>query len=115
MRLDFVRIMAKIFPMHWNSAQLAETLWSSLVIDPIGIQEQDEAFACFEAMTEAQFIEYVYEKLLPGLDIATITSKAWSCVRQYFLILNWHWRNLVVVSMRHRDLLDPLSVGQSID
>ncbi|KAG0002609.1 hypothetical protein BGZ79_002672 [Entomortierella chlamydospora] len=63
---------------------------SPTVSYPIGVQEQDEAFQCLEAMTEAHFVQYIYEKLLPRLDIATITQKAWQCVRQYFLLLNWH-------------------------
>ncbi|KAF9956284.1 Ubiquitin carboxyl-terminal hydrolase 34, partial [Modicella reniformis] len=96
-RLEFVRAMVKIFPMYWNSAELAETLWSCLIVDPIGIQEQDEAFSCLEAMGDHQFVEYVYERLLPGLEIATITPRAWQCVRQYFLVLNWNWRNLTVL------------------
>ncbi|KAF8979549.1 hypothetical protein BGZ46_005284 [Entomortierella lignicola] len=95
MRFEFLKAMAKLFPVYWNSPNLAETLWSCFIVDPIGIQEQDEAFQCLEAMTEARFVQYIYEKLLAGLDIATISQKAWQCVRQYFLLLNWHRRFLV--------------------
>ncbi|KAF9352724.1 hypothetical protein BGX26_009493 [Mortierella sp. AD094] len=90
MRFEFLKTMARLFPVYWNSPNLAETLWGCFIVDPIGVQEQDEAFQCLEAMTEAHFVQYIYEKLLPGLDIATITQKAWQCVRQYFLLLNWH-------------------------
>ncbi|KAF9401029.1 hypothetical protein BGX21_002899 [Mortierella sp. AD011] len=90
MRFEFLKTIARLFPVYWNSPSLAETLWSCFIVDPIGVQEQDEAFQCLEAMTEAQFVQYIYEKLLPRLDIATITQKAWQCVRQYFLLLNWH-------------------------
>ncbi|KAF9113716.1 hypothetical protein BGX27_000930 [Mortierella sp. AM989] len=78
-RFDFLKTMAKLFPVYWNSPNLAETLWSCFIVDPIGVQEQDEAFQCLEAMTESNFVQYIYEKLLAGLDIATITQKAWQC------------------------------------
>ncbi|KAI8603401.1 hypothetical protein EDD21DRAFT_34203 [Dissophora ornata] len=95
-RLEFLRTMARIFPKYWKSEDLADTLWNSLIVDPIGVQEQDAAFLCLEAMTESSFVEYIYGKLLPALDIPTITLKAWQCVRQYFLLLNWHRANLIV-------------------
>ncbi|KAF9438482.1 hypothetical protein BGZ76_007601 [Entomortierella beljakovae] len=95
-RFDFLKTMAKLFPVYWNSSSLAETLWSCLIVDPISVQEQDETFQCLEAMTEANFVQYIYEKLMDGLNIATITQKAWQCVRQYFLLLNWQRRNIVV-------------------
>ncbi|KAG0316912.1 hypothetical protein BGZ99_006614 [Dissophora globulifera] len=95
-RLEFLRSMARNFPIYWNSPKLAETLWNSLIVNPIGTQEQDETFVCLEAITEPVFAEYIYEKLLPGLEISSITQKAWQCVRQYFLLLNWHRRNVIV-------------------
>src|SRR5690554_6156862 len=98
MRLDFLRAMTRIHSSYWNSPKLADTIWSSLIMYPIGIQEQDEAFTCLESMTEDTFVEYVYEKLLPGLDVATISQKGWQCVKQYFLLVNWHQQSLTAVS-----------------
>ncbi|KAF9195866.1 hypothetical protein BGZ50_003127 [Haplosporangium sp. Z 11] len=107
MRLDFLRTMTRIHSSYWNSPKLADTIWSSLIMDPIGIQEQDEAFTCLESMTEATFVEYVYEKLLPGLDVATISQKGWQCVRQYFLLVNWHQQSLAAKA-------DPLIEGSQV-
>ncbi|KAI7819439.1 hypothetical protein BC939DRAFT_460245, partial [Gamsiella multidivaricata] len=103
-RLDFLKTIARIFPVYWNSPDLAETLWSCLIVDPISIQEQDETFACLEGIAEPQFVEYIYEILLPGLEVAAVTQKAWQCIKQYFLLLNWQKRNLVVAT-------DPLVDG----
>ncbi|KAF9957098.1 hypothetical protein BGZ72_002145 [Mortierella alpina] len=95
-RLDFLKAMAKIFPVSWGSPGLADTIWDCLIADPIGSQEQDATFSCLESMSEPRFVEHVYGKLLPGLDIATISQRGWHCVRQYFLLLNWHQQKLVV-------------------
>ncbi|CAO3573904.1 unnamed protein product [Mortierella alpina] len=95
-RLDFLKSMAKIFPVSWGSPGLADTIWDCLIADPIGSQEQDATFSCLESMTEPRFVDHVYGKLLPGLDIATISQRGWHCVRQYFLLLNWHQQKLVV-------------------
>ncbi|KAF9938245.1 hypothetical protein BGZ67_000390 [Mortierella alpina] len=95
-RLDFLKAMAKIFPVSWGSPGLADTIWDCLIADPIGSQEQDATFSCLESMTEPRFVEHVYGKLLPGLDIATISQRGWHCVRQYFLLLNWHQQKLAV-------------------
>ncbi|KAG0255604.1 hypothetical protein BG011_005045 [Mortierella polycephala] len=107
MRLDFLRAMTRIHSSYWNSPKLADTIWNSLIMDPIGIQEQDEAFTCLESMTEATFVEYVYEKLLPGLDVATISQKGWQCVKQYFLLVNWHQQSLTAKA-------DPLAQGSQV-
>ncbi|KAF9917165.1 hypothetical protein BX616_001769 [Lobosporangium transversale] len=98
-RLDFLKVMARLYPVYWNSSDLADTLWSSLIVDPIGIQEQDEAFICLESMNEPHFVEYVYEKLLPTLEIARITQRAWHCVQRYFLLLNWNKGKLIASDM----------------
>ncbi|KAF9573120.1 hypothetical protein EC968_008969 [Mortierella alpina] len=95
-RLDFLKVMAKIFPVSWGSPGLADTIWDCLIADPIGSQEQDATFSCLESMTEPRFVEHVYGKLLPRLDVATISQRGWHCVRQYFLLLNWHQQKLVV-------------------
>ncbi|KAF9580262.1 putative ubiquitin carboxyl-terminal hydrolase FAF-X, partial [Lunasporangiospora selenospora] len=97
-RLGFLRVISRIVPVFWNSPELADTLWSNLIVDPIGPTEQDEAFQCLEAMSEPNFVEYVYDRLLPTLDVITITEKGWNCVRQYFLLVNWHRGNLIVKS-----------------
>ncbi|KAI9234743.1 MAG: hypothetical protein BYD32DRAFT_438947 [Podila humilis] len=95
-RLIFLKAMARIFPAFWSSTDLADTLWTCLIADPIGAQEQDEAFLCLEGINDLKFAEYVYQTLLPGLDVARITEKGWGCLRQYFLLINWHRRNVSV-------------------
>ncbi|KAF9930001.1 hypothetical protein FBU30_001020 [Linnemannia zychae] len=95
-RLDFLRCVTRHYAPFWNSTTLADTLWESLVVDPIGPQEQDETFGCLESIVEFDFVLHMYDKLLPTLDIATMTQKAWHCVRQYFLVINWHRQTLVV-------------------
>lgn len=98
-RLIFLKAMARIFPAFWSSTDLADTLWNCLIADPIGPQEQDEAFLCLEGINDLKFAEYVYQTLLPGLDVARITEKGWGCLRQYFLLINWHRRHVSVVSL----------------
>ncbi|KAF9091841.1 hypothetical protein BGX23_004831 [Mortierella sp. AD031] len=106
-RLDFLRSMTRSFMPYWNSTALADTLWDSLIIDPIGPQEQDETFSCLESNQDLDFVLHLYDKRLPTLDIARITQKAWQCVRQYFLFSNWHRQNLIVTS-------DPMSEGAQV-
>jgi hypothetical protein len=96
-RLDFLRSMTRLYSPYWNSTTLADTLWESLIIDSIGPQEQDETFSCLEAIGDIDFVLHLYSNLLPTLDIATLTPRAWFCVRQYFLFINWHRQNLAVV------------------
>ncbi|KAF9905687.1 hypothetical protein EC991_001361 [Linnemannia zychae] len=95
-RLDFLRSMTRLYSSYWNSTTLADTLWESLIVDPIGAQEQDETFSCLEAIGDINFVLHLYGKLLPTLDISTLTPRAWFCVRQYFLFINWHRQNLAV-------------------
>ncbi|KAF9310793.1 hypothetical protein BG003_008108 [Podila horticola] len=40
----------------------------TVTLDPIGQQEQDEAFLCLEGINDVKYAEYVYQTLLPGLD-----------------------------------------------
>lgn len=98
-RLDFLKCMCGSLPVYWNTPGLAETLWKCLIVDPIGPNEQDEAFLCLEAITEQHFAEYIYEKLLPDLDISSLTPKAWQCTRQYFVVINWNRQLLTTVSL----------------
>jgi len=93
--------MCGVLPEYWNTPGLAETLWKCLIVDPIGPNEQDEAFLCLEAITEHHFAEYIYEKLLPDLDISSLTPKAWQCARQYFVVINWNRQLLTTVSAYH--------------
>ncbi|KAF9333682.1 hypothetical protein BGZ91_011161, partial [Linnemannia elongata] len=95
-RLDFLKFVTRLYPPYWNSTTLADTLWSSLIVDPIGPQEQDETFSCLEAMNDLDFVLHIYDKLLPTLDIASMTPRAWHCVRQYFMVINWHRQNILV-------------------
>lgn len=96
-RLDFLKFVTRLYPPYWNSTTLADTLWNSLIVDPIGPQEQDETFSCLEAMNDLDFVLHIYDKLLPTLDIASMTPRAWHCVRQYFMVINWHRQNILVV------------------
>ncbi|KAG0032025.1 hypothetical protein BGZ82_006708 [Podila clonocystis] len=99
-RFSFLKAMARMFPAFWSSTDLADTLWTCFIADPIGPLEQDEAFLCLEGINDVKYAEYVYQTLLPGLDVPTITEKGWACLRQYFLWTNWH-RNNVNVSLRN--------------
>ncbi|KAG0306868.1 hypothetical protein BGZ97_000587 [Linnemannia gamsii] len=97
-RLDFLKFVTRLYPHYWNSTTLADTLWNSLIVDPIGPQEQDETFSCLESNTDLDFVLHLYDKMLPTLDIASMTPRAWHCIRQYFMVINWHRQNLVASS-----------------
>ncbi|KAI1320684.1 hypothetical protein EDD11_010218 [Mortierella claussenii] len=112
MRLDFLKAMARIYPIQWNSSDLAETLWKCLIVDPIGTQEQDEAFICLEGMTEPHFMEYIYDTLLPGLEMAAVTPTAWQCVQRYFLLLNWNKQKLIAAHPRQPETAVPKDVHE---
>jgi len=99
LRLDFLRSMTRNFSVYWSSTDLVDTLWDSLVVDPIGPQEQDETFSALESNQDYTFVMHLYDKRLPTLDIAAISHKAWLCVRQSFLFVNWHRGNLTVVRL----------------
>ncbi|KAG0045590.1 hypothetical protein BGZ83_009224 [Gryganskiella cystojenkinii] len=97
-RLEFLMAMCRIFSGFCNTPGLADALWNCFIADPIGPMEQDEAFLCLESITDPRFDEYIYEKLLPGLDVSKFTPKAWQCARQYFVVINWS-RNLLAVAL----------------
>ncbi|KAG0375629.1 hypothetical protein BGX24_008849 [Mortierella sp. AD032] len=56
-RLDFLRCMTRNYSQYWNSTTLADTLWDSLIVDPIGPQEQDETFSCLEAISPEPMVD----------------------------------------------------------
>ncbi|KAF9428041.1 hypothetical protein BGZ94_003521 [Podila epigama] len=95
-RFVFLKAMSRLFPVYWSSIDLADTLWGCFIADPIGPQEKDEAFNCLEGINDFKFAEYVYQKLLPELDVTTLTERGWGCLRQYFLLINWHGSNVTV-------------------
>ncbi|KAG0229118.1 hypothetical protein BGW42_001784 [Actinomortierella wolfii] len=95
-RLDFLESMSKNFPDMWASTTIADKLWESLIVEPINAYDRDLTFRCLESITDHTFIMYIFEKLLPALDVRDLSEAAWSCIRQYFLQLNWNLKNLLV-------------------
>ncbi|KAG0203301.1 hypothetical protein BGX28_004397 [Mortierella sp. GBA30] len=71
-RLDFLKVMAKVFAAAWNSPELADTVWYSLIADPIGNQEQDATFSCLESMAEPRFVEHRMDPTVEGSQIIVV-------------------------------------------
>ena len=75
-------------PFFTSTAQ-ADIIWNCLIADPIGKQEQDDAFSYLDRMIEhGHFTNHFFNVRLPELNVRHLSDEAFKYVKNCLLKVN---------------------------
>ena len=89
-RLKFLRWATshETIPFFTSTAQ-ADIIWNCLIVDPIGKQEQDEAFSYFDHIIEYDhFTSHFFNNRLPELNVRYLSDQAFKYAKNCLLKVN---------------------------
>ncbi|RIB07257.1 hypothetical protein C2G38_2252726 [Gigaspora rosea] len=89
-RLQFLQWVAnyEAVPFFTSTVQ-TDVIWKCLIADPIGKQEQDEAFSYLDSITEYEhFISHFFSNRLPKLDVRYFSDQAFKYAKNCLLKVN---------------------------
>ncbi|PKY49535.1 hypothetical protein RhiirA4_405561 [Rhizophagus irregularis] len=89
-RLQFLQWVAnyETIPFFTSTAQ-TDVIWNCLIVDPIGKQEQDEAFSYFDHIIEYDhFTSHFFNNRLPELDVRYLSDQAFKYAKNCLLKVN---------------------------
>ncbi|CAI2172590.1 20242_t:CDS:10, partial [Funneliformis geosporum] len=89
-RLQFLQWVAnyETIPFFTSTAQ-TDVIWNCLIVDPIGKQEQDEAFSYFDHIIEYDhFTNHFFNDRLPELDVRFLSDQAFKYAKNCLLKVN---------------------------
>jgi hypothetical protein len=89
-RLQFLQWIAnyETIPFFTSTAQ-TDIIWNCLIVDPIGKQEQDEAFSYFDHIIEYDhFTSHFFNNRLPELNVRYLSDQAFKYAKNCLLKVN---------------------------
>ncbi|CAG8438368.1 11338_t:CDS:10 [Funneliformis caledonium] len=89
-RLQFLQWVANYETIpFFNSTAQTDVIWNCLIVDPIGKQEQDEAFSYFDHIIEYDhFTNHFFNDRLPELDVRFLSDQAFKYAKNCLLKVN---------------------------